>query len=1740
MTALRRTCAVVVLLFVGVSAVSAQTEILYVDDNASPPGGGLTDSTAYPALQDAFDEVNDNTSTDYEIRIAGGVYYPDLDNVDNDLVGGVEHTAGADTSFTLTRDGVTIKGGYASGFGTRDPEANVTELSGDVGGDDNTTVEGVVETVGDISGTNSQHVLFLDGVSEQITNSTVIDGVTITGGQAGSGNGGGMLCAGGLNGCSPQLQNVTFIGNQAGNGGGAYITADFGASSNPQITGARFENNQATNGGAVYNDGSGSGGVASPTFTDVVFIGNSASGSGGAVYNNGANGTASPTVKASRFIGNAATNGGGAMFNSADGAAQPAAASPTIERTIFAQNTAAFGAAVANRATANTRSGEASPSVISSVFVNNTASGDGGGVYSSADVSNATASPVLTNSTVVGNEAGRGGAVYDSTANNGTVAPQVENTILWGNTATGSGEQAYNVGTNVTLTINESIVEGGDAGLSGSSAFSSGTGNLDSDPRFEYAPLPAGDDGTFGTSDDGLHVVSGSPAINEGSGSPGSNDVTGDPRVVDGTVDIGAYEGPRDQPRTIYVDASDTTPPYDGTSWATADTTLQSPGAFPGGALDYATGNDEIWVAEGVYTPSRADTSFTITGAQDGLTVYGGFQSGDSFSQRAPAQKVTVLSGDVDGDDARTGPGVTSDTTALNGPNAVHVMLVDGTGGSSVTAATEINGFTITGGQATKGGPPQNQGGGLYCDGGGAECSPTLRRLVFIGNVADNHGGALYNNGENGRASPVLRNSVFANNLARFGGGAVYNDGSSSGVSNPEITNAVFANNLAYNDGGALYNLGNFSGEASPTITNATMAGNVANRDAGGIYSRGDNGGTSTPLIQNTILWGNAADGFGDQASNSAATPTFTHSIVEGSGGSGPGWSGPGTDGGGNLDQNPTFNGTASFDGPDGTPATIDDSLNLAPGSSAFDAGTNVPFKSGGIAETVTTDVTGPGTLRRQDLDGDGTETVNIGAYEAASPAAPIATTGGVTSITLTDAEVSGTVVPAGLPTTVTVQFGEDTSFGTDSTLTVATGLTRFTDTTVTGPITGLDPGTTYNYRVQAANSNGTTTGGIQTFTTVPTGQVEAGRDTVTAGPRLVGQPGDTTAVTFGNTGGTSITDLQVALGTGPDGTADFVIGADSGESTLGPGETRTVDVVFRPAAAGPRQDTLSMTGAGDTAAGVVLEGRGVGITVTSDLKRTATTPTPVQVTVTGGFVPDTPTPLFARRGGTDDYTAVSLQKQDSQNGTTVLGGQIPDSLVTERGVDYFLSLTSGDATVTAPGRTVAASAEAPNSLPVSFDDLSAPITFAPEAYQMVSVPAVPDGGIKAALTEAFGSYDAAEWRLERWAPADGRYRSFPQLDSLRPGQGFWLATDEGERLRVGAGETTNALTARRLVLRPGWTQVGTPFNYPVPWDTVRVASGLAPADIDGPLAYRDSSYQQASVLAPWRSYFVYNATATTDTLVVPPVDTSGQKARFRRLVRSKSEPGPSGAGYTLRVTASTKNGTSTAMLGLRSGAKAGRDRYDAAKPPAVRPTTQLSVKGPSRKRSVPHAKSMKPTGESGQTWTLRLRRPEQGSTPSSVRLDWNAEGTLSAGQSRYVIDPKAEARVAPGKRLSLDKGETRRLKVVVGTERYAEKNTEAALTQYETALRGNYPNPFEKQTTLEYTLGRERAVTMQVYNVLGQRVETLVDARTSAGLHTVMWDGTNRYGERVGSGVYFVRMEAGPTTETQKVVLVR
>jgi flagellar hook assembly protein FlgD len=64
--------------------------------------------------------------------------------------------------------------------------------------------------------------------------------------------------------------------------------------------------------------------------------------------------------------------------------------------------------------------------------------------------------------------------------------------------------------------------------------------------------------------------------------------------------------------------------------------------------------------------------------------------------------------------------------------------------------------------------------------------------------------------------------------------------------------------------------------------------------------------------------------------------------------------------------------------------------------------------------------------------------------------------------------------------------------------------------------------------------------------------------------------------------------------------------------------------------------------------------------------------------------------------------------------------------------------------------------------------------------------------------------------------------------------------------------------------------------------------------------------------------------------------------------------------------------------------------------------------------------------------------------------------------------------------------------------------------------------------------------VRIEVYDVLGRRIRTLVDERRRAGPHRTVWRGRNALGRKVASGVYFLRLRAGETTATRKVVIVR
>lgn len=469
----------------------AETTRLYVDHTASGSNTGTSWLDALEALRDAF-TLADNCTGIVQVWVTEGVYRPD------DGVGVVPDSR---TETYQLIDGVAVYGGF-EGTETlleeRDWVGKVTILSGDVDQND-TAVGGIVNTPGDISGANSYHVVVASGVG----NTTILDGFTVTAGQANGGaadpegRGAGIYSDAG----SPTMSNLTFIGNYAGNGGGL---ANLNGS-NVSLTGTRFENNMAvSSGGGIYNEAS------SPTLSNLVFTGNYAGHGSGLANLNGSD----PQLTGVQFTSNTAGTAGGGIYNQAS--------SPGLTNALLSGNSAPAGAAIYNDAS--------HPTLVNALLSGNYASANGAAIYNTAS------NPTLINVTASGNRAGGTAGGMFSTI---TSQPAMQNSIFWNNQdASGTGTAPATIASDPGSepTIDYSLVQS----LSGIGY--TGANNLDGNPWFTTPVDPSSAPTTAGDLTLGIF----SPAIDAGDNAANATltDLAANPRIINTIIDLGPYEAP--------------------------------------------------------------------------------------------------------------------------------------------------------------------------------------------------------------------------------------------------------------------------------------------------------------------------------------------------------------------------------------------------------------------------------------------------------------------------------------------------------------------------------------------------------------------------------------------------------------------------------------------------------------------------------------------------------------------------------------------------------------------------------------------------------------------------------------------------------------------------------------------------------------------------------------------------------------------------------------------------------------------------------------------------------------------------------------------------------------------------------------------------------------------------------------------------------------------------------------------
>jgi hypothetical protein len=379
-------------------------------------------------------------------------------------------------------------------------------------------------------------------------------------------------------------------------------------------------------------------------------------------------------------------------------------------------------------------------------------------------------------------------------------------------------------------------------------------------------------------------------------------------------------------------------------------------------------------------SPTLNDVAF------HGNFSYGG--GGGMYNKKSSNPTLTNVTFSVNYGDAAGGGMYNQDNsiTLTDVTFSDNWALYYGGGMYNTNSTTTLNRVTFSSNSVDESG-----GGGMY----NRESNSTLTDVTFSGNMAWYFGGGMFNTSS---SNSKLTNVTFSGNYAEWQGGGMIN-----GSSSTTLTNVIFTGNYAGYEGGGMVNLsGNptmnnviFSGneshkgggmynwKSSPRLTNLTFVANWAWEYGSGMF----NEDFSNPTLTNVILWGNTAEiTRTNQISNSAdSTPVISYSDVQGSGGSGAGWIPDfGTDGGGNIDADPLIRRDPD-DGGDGwgdSPWTPEDEganddygdLRLRLGSPAIDTGIN-------SAIGLPTDL--DGYPRIFDGNGDGTATVDMGAYEA-------------------------------------------------------------------------------------------------------------------------------------------------------------------------------------------------------------------------------------------------------------------------------------------------------------------------------------------------------------------------------------------------------------------------------------------------------------------------------------------------------------------------------------------------------------------------------------------------------------------------------------------------------------------------------------------------------------------------------------------------------------------------------------
>ncbi len=488
------------------------------------------------------------------------------------------------------------------------------------------------------------------------------------------------------------------------------------------------------------------------------------------------------------------------------------------------------------------------------------------------------------------------------------------------------------------------------------------------------------------------------------------------------------------------------------------------------------------------------------------------------------------------------------------------------------------------------------------------------------------------------------------------------------------------------------------------------------------------------------------------------------------------------------------------------------------------------------------------------------------------------------------------------------------------------------------------------------------------------------------------------------------------------------------------------------------------------------------------------------------------------------------------QQSTMNLSGEffvanIPPAFSTVRGIQYYIEFSDGQQIITFPSENPFTN---PASLQVNIERLNFPELLKPSVYRMVSAPLILNNpSLASVLIDDYGSYDSLTWRLFSWNPQTAQYVEFPNLiKDFSPGNAFWLIHRTGKIFDLENGESVPSVSNINVLIQPGWNQIANPFAFPIDWSILDV-----PETIQPPVRWIPDSLDyeiNQSILEPWEGYWVFNPLSQSINISFPPVERTGDKP-VRKISDNLTD-----AEFFIQIKSSLENTPYRDNQNFVGMLKPGvtTNKQNVLEAPPILNDIRLSI----IEQNTRYAQKIIENNIEGGAWNLTLSTNHKN---KNVVLYFSELKYIPEMFNIYLLNKEKQVSVPIINQravINTENSEQINLQLIIGTEEFAkQKAGNISLTPAEFVLYQNYPNPFNPSTKIEYNLREKSIVTLEVYDLLGRKVVTLLDSEMQdAGRNYAAWDGKNSAGVFVSSGVYIYQLRANDFVLSKKMVLIR